>query len=64
MFGIDELIAFVQETNALQPGDLLLTGTGAGIGESFDPPRFLQPGDTVRIAIESLGEIEHQIVEP
>lgn len=64
LFGIDELLSFLQQTNALQPGDLLLTGTGAGIGESFDPPRYLQPGDTIRIAIDSLGEIEHRIVEP
>jgi 2-keto-4-pentenoate hydratase/2-oxohepta-3-ene-1,7-dioic acid hydratase in catechol pathway len=64
LFGIDELIAFPQETNFLRPGDLLLTGTGAGIGESFDPPRYLQPGDTVKIAIDSLGEIEHRIIQP
>lgn len=64
LFGIDELIAFLSETNSLQPGDLLLTGTGAGIGESFEPPRYLQPGDVVKVAIASLGEIEHRIIAP
>ncbi|MEU6559311.1 fumarylacetoacetate hydrolase family protein [Nocardia nova] len=64
LFGIEELTTFIAETNALRPGDLLLTGTGAGIGESFDPPRFLGPGDAIRIAIDGLGEIRHNIAVP
>jgi acylpyruvate hydrolase len=64
LFGIGELISFLAQTNSLEPGDLVLTGTGAGIGESYNPPRYLQPGDTVKIAVESLGAIEHRIVDP
>jgi 2-keto-4-pentenoate hydratase/2-oxohepta-3-ene-1,7-dioic acid hydratase in catechol pathway len=63
LFGIDEILSFLQETNTLRPGDLILTGTGAGVGESMNPPQFLQPGDTVKVAIDSLGQIEHRIIE-
>ncbi|HEV8473461.1 MAG TPA: fumarylacetoacetate hydrolase family protein, partial [Methylomirabilota bacterium] len=45
-----------------EPGDLILTGTPSGVGFAMDPPRFLEPGDRVRIEIERLGAIEHEIV--
>lgn len=59
--GVDALIAFLSETHTLEPGDLILTGTPGGVGMAMDPPQFLEPGDTVRIEIESLGAIEHSI---
>ena len=62
IFGPRELVAFVGETCTLEPGDIILTGTPEGVGMAMDPPRFLQPGDTVRIEIERLGSIEHEIV--
>ena len=55
------LVDFIAEAVALEPGDLVLTGTPQGVGEAMDPPRFLAAGDTVRIAIERLGAIEHTI---
>jgi 2-keto-4-pentenoate hydratase/2-oxohepta-3-ene-1,7-dioic acid hydratase in catechol pathway len=61
IFGIAELVAFLRETCTLEPGDLILTGTPSGVGMAMDPPAFLQSGDVVRIAIESLGAIEHAI---
>jgi acylpyruvate hydrolase len=61
IFTIPELIAFISETCALQAGDLILTGTPAGVGMGLDPPRFLASGDVVRIEIERLGEIEHAV---
>ncbi len=61
IFKIHELIAFVSETCTLEPGDLILTGTPSGVGMGLDPPQFLASGDTVRIEIERLGAIEHQI---
>jgi 2-keto-4-pentenoate hydratase/2-oxohepta-3-ene-1,7-dioic acid hydratase in catechol pathway len=61
IFGCPELVRFIGETCTLRPGDLILTGTPNGVGMGMDPPRFLEPGDTVRIEIESLGEIEHSI---
>jgi 2-keto-4-pentenoate hydratase/2-oxohepta-3-ene-1,7-dioic acid hydratase in catechol pathway len=61
VFGPKELVAFIGETCTLEPGDIILTGTPEGVGMAMDPPQFLQPGDTVRIEIERLGSIEHQI---
>ena len=61
IFGVDELVRFLSEAITLEPGDLILTGTPSGVGMAFDPPRFLEPGDRVRIEIEQLGSIEHDI---
>jgi 2-keto-4-pentenoate hydratase/2-oxohepta-3-ene-1,7-dioic acid hydratase in catechol pathway len=41
----------------LQPGDIIATGTPAGVGIGFSPPRFLRTGDVVRIEISGVGEI-------
>jgi len=64
IFGPRELVDFIAETNTLDPGDLILTGTPSGVGMALDPPRFLEDGDVVRIEIESLGAIEHTIAGP
>ena len=61
VFGIDALLAFIRETCTLRPGDLVLTGTPGGVGQGMDPPRYLGSGDTIRIEIDSLGAIEHQV---
>jgi acylpyruvate hydrolase len=61
IFGPRALVDFISETCTLEPGDLILTGTPSGVGQSMDPPRFLEPGDVVRIEVESLGAIEHRI---
>lgn len=61
IFGIDALVAFISETNVLEPGDLILTGTPSGVGAWQSPRAFLQSGDTVRIEIERLGVIEHSV---
>jgi 2-keto-4-pentenoate hydratase/2-oxohepta-3-ene-1,7-dioic acid hydratase in catechol pathway len=61
VFGCPELVSFIAETCTLRPGDLILTGTPGGVGQGFDPPRFLASGDVVRIEIERLGSIEHPV---
>ncbi|HTX31062.1 MAG TPA: fumarylacetoacetate hydrolase family protein [Solirubrobacteraceae bacterium] len=61
IFGPQELVEFIAQTCTLQPGDLILTGTPSGVGQAFDPPRFLSSGDTIRIEIERLGAIEHSV---
>lgn len=61
VFGIPRLVAFLAEAITLEPGDLILTGTPSGVGMAMDPPRFLAPGDVVRIEIEALGAIEHAV---
>ena len=61
IFGIAEVVAFIAETCTLEPGDLILTGTPSGVGTWQDPPSFLGSGDVVRIEIDELGAIEHEI---
>ena len=61
IFTVPQLVAFIAETCTLEPGDLILTGTPAGVGIGLDPQRFLASGDVVRIEIERLGAIEHSI---
>src|SRR4051794_21694580 len=62
IFGVSYLVRFLLEVITLEPGDLILTGTPSGVGFAMDPPRFLEHGDRVRIGIEHLGAIEHEIV--
>ena len=64
IFGVAALLGFLGETQALEPGDLILTGTPGGVGFALDPPRFLTDGDVVRIEIERLGAIEHAVSGP
>jgi 2-keto-4-pentenoate hydratase/2-oxohepta-3-ene-1,7-dioic acid hydratase in catechol pathway len=61
LVGPQQLVDFITETITLEPGDLILTGTPAGVGMAMEPPRFLEPGDVVRCEIERLGAIEHAI---
>jgi acylpyruvate hydrolase len=63
IFKPHELIGFIAETCTLEPGTIILTGTPSGVGEAFDPPRYLQPGDVVRCEVEGLGALEHTISE-
>jgi 2-keto-4-pentenoate hydratase/2-oxohepta-3-ene-1,7-dioic acid hydratase in catechol pathway len=62
IFGVDEIIAHVTQTTTLEPGDLILTGTPAGVGVFRDPQRLLQPGDEVTIEIEGIGELTNPVV--
>jgi acylpyruvate hydrolase len=61
IFKPQQLVDFLAETCTLEPGDLILTGTPAGVGMGFDPPRYLSDGDVVRVEIERLGSIEHAV---
>jgi acylpyruvate hydrolase len=61
IFSPRELVDFIAETCTLEPGAIILTGTPSGVGAGMKPPRFLRPGDTVRIEIEGLGALEHPI---
>jgi acylpyruvate hydrolase len=61
IFSVPELIEFISQTCTLHTGDVILTGTPAGVGIGQDPPAFLASGDVVRIEIERLGAIEHTI---
>jgi 2-keto-4-pentenoate hydratase/2-oxohepta-3-ene-1,7-dioic acid hydratase in catechol pathway len=45
----------------LGPGDIIATGTPAGVGIGFDPPKYLKPGDRVAITIDGLGTLENPV---
>jgi 2-keto-4-pentenoate hydratase/2-oxohepta-3-ene-1,7-dioic acid hydratase in catechol pathway len=62
VFGCGEMIEYLTTVFPLEPGDLLSTGTPAGVGKGFDPPRWLRPGDTVRIEVEGVGTLENPVV--
>jgi 2-keto-4-pentenoate hydratase/2-oxohepta-3-ene-1,7-dioic acid hydratase in catechol pathway len=47
----------------LEPGDVISTGTPAGVGASFDPPRWLRAGDTVRIEVEGVGVLDNPVID-
>jgi 2-keto-4-pentenoate hydratase/2-oxohepta-3-ene-1,7-dioic acid hydratase in catechol pathway len=58
-----EQVAVLSTVCTLEPGDVVSIGTPAGVGVAFDPPRFLVPGDVVRIEIERVGVLENPVVE-
>jgi 2-keto-4-pentenoate hydratase/2-oxohepta-3-ene-1,7-dioic acid hydratase in catechol pathway len=61
VFGVSELIAYITRTITLEPGDLIATGTPAGVGVFRKPPVFLQPGDEITIEIEALGSLTNPV---
>ena len=61
IFGIDEVIAYVSQTTTLEAGDLILTGTPAGVGVFRDPQRLLAPGDEITIEIDGIGSITNPV---
>jgi 2-keto-4-pentenoate hydratase/2-oxohepta-3-ene-1,7-dioic acid hydratase in catechol pathway len=62
IFGVDEIISYIATTITLEPGDLVLTGTPAGVGVFRRPRRLLEPGDEVTIEIEGLGSLTNPVV--
>jgi 2-keto-4-pentenoate hydratase/2-oxohepta-3-ene-1,7-dioic acid hydratase in catechol pathway len=59
IFDIPNLIETLSAGMMLQPGDIIATGTPAGVGLGFDPPRFLRPGDVVTVTISGLGTLRN-----
>lgn len=62
IFGVDELIAYVSQLMTLEPGDVIFTGTPAGVGMGRHPPVFLRPGDVVEVEISGLGTLRNPVV--
>lgn len=58
LFPIDEIIATISKGITLEPGDIIATGTPAGVGKGFKPPRYLKDGDVIEITIESIGTLK------
>jgi 2-keto-4-pentenoate hydratase/2-oxohepta-3-ene-1,7-dioic acid hydratase in catechol pathway len=63
IFDIPKIIETLSAGITLQPGDVIATGTPAGVGIGFDPPKYLKGGDVVRIEIGGIGVLENEIVE-
>jgi 2-keto-4-pentenoate hydratase/2-oxohepta-3-ene-1,7-dioic acid hydratase in catechol pathway len=64
IFSIAELLARLSAVMTLEPGDIVSTGTPAGVGAFRQPPVFLQPGDSVTVAIDGIGRLTNPIVAP
>jgi len=62
IFGIDEIVSYVTQTSTLEEGDLILTGTPAGVGVFRDPQRLLEPGDEITIEIDGVGSLTNPVV--
>jgi 2-keto-4-pentenoate hydratase/2-oxohepta-3-ene-1,7-dioic acid hydratase in catechol pathway len=63
IFDIPTIIETLSAGITLQPGDVIATGTPAGVGIGYDPPRYLKAGDVVRIEIHGIGVLENEVVE-
>jgi 2-keto-4-pentenoate hydratase/2-oxohepta-3-ene-1,7-dioic acid hydratase in catechol pathway len=63
VFPVRQLVAYVSRFMSLRPGDLISTGTPAGVGHGARPPRYLQPGDVVEMGIDRLGVQRHVVTE-
>ena len=62
IFPIDDLVARISAVCPLLPGDLIFTGTPAGVGNRRNPPRYLRPGDTLVSRLEQVGEIRQTFI--
>jgi 2-keto-4-pentenoate hydratase/2-oxohepta-3-ene-1,7-dioic acid hydratase in catechol pathway len=62
IFDIPRLIATISAVVRLEPGDVIATGTPAGVGIGFTPPRFLAPGDLMEVTIDGIGTLRNPVV--
>jgi 2-keto-4-pentenoate hydratase/2-oxohepta-3-ene-1,7-dioic acid hydratase in catechol pathway len=61
LFAVAELVAFASRLMTLEPGDVILTGTPAGVGAAASPPRWLREGDVVEVEIERIGRLRNPV---
>jgi len=61
IFGVADVVAFISQAITLEPGDLIITGTPAGVGAFRDPPVWLKPGDEITIEIDGVGSITNPV---
>ncbi len=64
VFAVKEIVSHLSQFMTLHPGDVIYTGTPAGVGDGMNPPQYLKPGDVVRIGIEGIGEQRQTIAAP
>jgi 2-keto-4-pentenoate hydratase/2-oxohepta-3-ene-1,7-dioic acid hydratase in catechol pathway len=63
IFPVAHIVSYISHFMTLEPGDVIPTGTPAGVGLGMKPPVFLKPGDTMRLGISGLGEQKQKVVE-
>jgi 2-keto-4-pentenoate hydratase/2-oxohepta-3-ene-1,7-dioic acid hydratase in catechol pathway len=63
IWGVAELIEHISRSITLEPGDIIATGTPAGVGVFRDPPIFLEPGDRVRCEIDGICSMENPVID-
>jgi 2-keto-4-pentenoate hydratase/2-oxohepta-3-ene-1,7-dioic acid hydratase in catechol pathway len=63
LFSFDRLIAYISTFAELHPGDIISTGTPTGAGARFDPPRWLKPGDVVRVEVAEIGALSNRVAD-
>ena len=61
--GVAEVISELSRGMTLEAGDIIATGTPAGVGMGFDPPRYMKPGDVVECEVQGLGVLRNPIKE-
>lgn len=62
IFGVRDIVAHLASIMTLEPGDIIATGTPAGVGFGRKPPEFIKPGDQVTVTIEGLGTLENRFI--
>jgi 2-keto-4-pentenoate hydratase/2-oxohepta-3-ene-1,7-dioic acid hydratase in catechol pathway len=61
IFDIPFIVSQLSEGITLYPGDIIATGTPSGVGQGFDPPKYLKKGDIVNCEIESIGSLVNMV---
>lgn len=62
LFNCYEIVAYLSQAMTLEPGDVITTGTPAGVGVKMKPRGYLQPGQTVKIEIEGIGALKNPVI--
>lgn len=62
LFGVAYIVSELSQGMTLKPGTIIATGTPAGVGMGFNPPKFLKPGDVVECSVEGIGSITNPVV--
>lgn len=61
IFPIEEIISVISRGMTLEAGDIIATGTPAGVGKGFNPPKFLKSGDVIEISVQSIGTLQNSV---